>query len=139
VEKCNPPKIIRIRSNNSELPKVETFIKDYFNEYNICNKYFNQVWLCVSEAVINSIQHGNKNDSQKEVSINVNCGTGILIAKVKDQGQGFDHNFIPDPTKNENLLKESGRGIHIMKKMADEIIFDKNEIEIVFNINCFSE
>lgn len=64
MEKCNPPKTIIIKSVNSELPKVEEFIKDYFKEYNISNKYFNKVWLCVSEAVINSIQHGNRNDSK---------------------------------------------------------------------------
>lgn len=139
MEKCSPPKTISIKSSNSELPKVEEFIKDYFEQYNISNRYFNNVWLCISEAVINSIEHGNRNDSNKEVSIFVNCGTGILIAKVNDQGEGFDHNFIEDPTKNENLLKESGRGIHIMKKLSDEIEFDKNEIKIVFKIDCFSE
>jgi serine/threonine-protein kinase RsbW len=45
---------------------------------------------------------------------------------VKDQGTGFDPEIIPDPTAPENLLKENGRGIFLMKNLSDEVSYDEN-------------
>ena len=131
-----PPKKLVIKSNNTELSKVESFIRVFFTEYGIANRFFNKVFLCISEAVINSIEHGNRNDTNKEISIYADCESKTIVVKIKDEGEGFDLNSVPNPTKKENLLKESGRGIHIIKSLADKIECDKNIISILFKIDC---
>jgi serine/threonine-protein kinase RsbW len=136
VTNSKPPKKIVIKSKTSELIKVERFLKEFFDECCVPKESFNKVFLCLSEAVINSIEHGNNNDVNKEVYIFADCVSKSLKVKIKDQGIGFDHKEIPDPTKNENLRKESGRGIHIMKSLSDNIEYKKNEISILFKIDC---
>ena len=38
-----------------------------------------------------------------------------LTIKIKDEGKGFDPSIVPDPTDAENLLKDSGRGLYLMR------------------------
>lgn len=129
-----PPKILVIKSDTSELHNVEEFIKELFTENNISDKYFNKVFLCVSEAVVNSIRHGNKNDCNKEVSIFADCHAETISVEIKDEGDGFNIEEVSDPTKLENIKKESGRGLHIIKSLSEQIECNRNSIQ--FKIEC---
>ena len=125
-----------INSDVIELKKVETFITDIFREYNLEKKYFNKVYVCISEAVVNSIKHGNKNDRNKSVSIEVNCDMHEINIMIEDEGNGFDLNQISDPTSRENLKNESGRGIFIIKTLTNQIEYNEKGNRIQFKIKC---
>ncbi|HQT92945.1 MAG TPA: ATP-binding protein, partial [Candidatus Kryptobacter bacterium] len=43
---------------------------------------------------------------------------------VEDEGGGFNPDSIPDPLLPENLLKPSGRGIHIIRSLMDQVDFE---------------
>jgi len=88
----------------------------------------NELSLAVIEAVGNAIRHGNKFDKSKYVTILIKIYKKIISITVKDEGEGFDINKVDDPTKPENLLKTSGRGIYIMKNIMKEfsVHSDKN-------------
>jgi len=131
-----PPKILVINSDVIELKKVETFLTDIFREYNLEKKYFNKVYVCISEAVVNSIKHGNKNDRNKSVSIEVNCDMHEINIMIEDEGNGFDLNQISDPTSRENLKNESGRGIFIIKTLTNQIEYNEKGNRIQFKIKC---
>jgi len=75
----------------------------------------------VREAVTNAVVHGNKEDEGKTVEVIFNCLEHRVEIEVKDQGEGFDPNGIPDPTTAENILKTSGRGIFLMRAFMDDI------------------
>ena len=45
---------------------------------------------------------------------------------ISDEGHGFDYLNLPDPTDPENIEKPSGRGVFLMKHLADQIIFSEN-------------
>ena len=77
--------------------------------------------MAVREAVTNAIIHGNKLDEKKFVEINVKSSSESLEISVRDQGPGFDPADVPDPTKEENILKTSGRGIFFMRNFMDEV------------------
>ena len=115
--------ILAIKSNKQELQKVEEFLNRIFVEKNLPKKCFNKVFLCITEAVINSIEHGNKNDDNKEVAIQVKCPKDLICIKVSDSGDGFDYTNVDDPTSEKNLLKETGRGIHILKSLCTQVNF----------------
>jgi serine/threonine-protein kinase RsbW len=89
------------------------------------------------EAVNNSIVHGNKFDINKTVDVSVQISPSEIHIYVKDQGVGFNYEDVPDPTKPENLENVSGRGVFLMKNLADNIFFENkgSHIELVFNIN----
>lgn len=130
------PKILVIKSDISELKKVENFLFDILNEFDLAQKYFNKIYLCVSEAVVNSIKHGNKNDQNKTVSIGINCDVNEINILIEDEGDGFDIKKIEDPTLKSNLKNESGRGIFIIKNMCDKLEYNEKGNCIQFKIEC---
>lgn len=130
------PKIVVIKSKTSELKKVEEFLKEVFDYYQLPNRNYNKVFLCVSEAVMNSIEHGNKYDESRNVSIEVICDNKELHITIKDEGDGFDVSTLPNPTLAGNIKKESGRGIHIIKTYCDNMKVEKNKSIICFKMNC---
>lgn len=131
-----PPNILIISSKESELQRVEEFIKEVFSFYSFPFTCFNKVLLCISEAIINAIAHGNKRDSNKKVELSVDCRTHLISITITDQGEGFDYNNLPDPTSSENLMKESGRGIHIIKNIAKTCSFNNKGNSLQFQIEC---
>jgi serine/threonine-protein kinase RsbW len=130
------PKILVIKSDISELEKVENFIVEILNEFDLAQKYFNKIYLCVSEAVLNSIKHGNKNDHNKTVSIGIDCDVNEINILIEDEGEGFDIKSIEDPTLRENIKNESGRGIFIIKNMSDKLEYNEKGNRIQFKIEC---
>jgi serine/threonine-protein kinase RsbW len=130
------PKILVIKSDVEELKKVESFLIDIFNECNLERKYFNKIYLCISEAVVNSIKHGNKNDLNKNVYIEVDCKMPEVDIQIEDEGDGFDINEINDPTNKENIKNESGRGIFIIRKLSDKMEFNERGNRIQLKIEC---
>ncbi len=131
-----PRKIFVIKSETSELKRVEKFLLDTFEDCKISKENFNRVFLCISEAVINSIEHGNKKDKSKNVSIGINCKGNEIDIFIKDEGDGFDLNNIEDPTIKANIRKESGRGIHIIRSLTNKLEYNNNEKFIQFKIVC---
>lgn len=131
-----PHKVLTVKSEISELAKVEGLLKEVFEQNKIPEKYFNKVLLCVSEAVQNSIWHGNKSDNSKNVIIKLDCVNKEIVVQIEDEGEGFDLNKIIDPTQEENLKKESGRGIHIIKALSDSIEYNKKGNRVTFKIDC---
>jgi anti-anti-sigma factor len=82
-------------------------------------------WIAMSvrESVTNAIQHGNRMDQYKKVDIHYELDSNQLQIKVRDQGQGFDINGLPNPLDPENLLKPSGRGVFYIRSFMDEVTF----------------
>jgi serine/threonine-protein kinase RsbW len=89
------------------------------------------VELALREALNNAVVHGNRLDAHKLVHVRCRCkvGEGISLT-VSDQGQGFDPRTVSDPVAVENLEKDHGRGIHLMKLAMDEVLFDKRGTEV---------
>jgi len=48
-----------------------------------------------------------------------------LTIKIKDEGKGFDPSIVPDPTDPENLLKDSGRGLYLMRVYMDGLTYNQ--------------
>lgn len=82
--------------------------------------------MAVREAVTNAVLHGNKLDSAKFAEVNVKKSPEILEIDVHDQGKGFNPSEVADPTKDENILKTSGRGIFFMRNFMDEVNWSIN-------------
>lgn len=81
------------------------------------------VSISVVEAGTNAIQHGCPNGTRCEVHLCFMVAEDALTITVRDQGKGFNPDRLPDPTSSENLLRERGRGIFIMRQMMDEVAF----------------
>ncbi|HEU4387696.1 MAG TPA: ATP-binding protein [Blastocatellia bacterium] len=77
--------------------------------------------MAVREAVTNAVIHGNQQDESKTVDLTLKSSPEGVEIIVHDQGPGFNPSEVPDPTKEENLLKTSGRGIFFMRTFMDVV------------------
>lgn len=82
--------------------------------------------LCFEEAFINAAKHGNCFNSELKVNVEVVLDEKSVGIFIRDEGEGFDFENCPDPTKQENLEKTSGRGIFLIKHFMDESHYDNN-------------
>ena len=129
----------KFSSSADNLPEIEQFIIEIVSDIeDLKEETKNNIEMAVAEAAANSILHGNKNDNSKSVLINIEISPSLLILKFKDQGAGFKPEDVPDPTLPENILKGSGRGLHIMKSLADNVDYnffeDGTQLVLSFNI-----
>jgi serine/threonine-protein kinase RsbW len=77
--------------------------------------------MAVREATVNAVLHGNAYDPAKKVELGFEQTAEALVVTVRDQGKGWDPTNLPDPLAPENLLKQSGRGIFLMRSFMDDV------------------
>ena len=74
----------------------------------------------LTESLINAYKHGNRGDTSKSITVRWRWGNDLHF-EVIDEGEGFDHKNIPEPTRPEKLENSHGRGIFIIRYCADHI------------------
>lgn len=119
---------------------IESLIETIVNQFKIPSDLYGKLNLTVTEAIINAVRWGNKEDIRKKVRIAAITKEDQFIMVIEDEGQGFDYTKISDPTSPTNLNKESGRGLFLMKNLTDDLIFENNgaKISLIFNISLFN-
>lgn len=127
---------LQLPSKMESLNALETLIEELADKYNIADDTFANMMTCLNEVFINAIVHGNKLQEDKIVIVNAEVDNKRIIWTVTDEGPGFDYNHLPDPTAPENLENLTGRGVFIVKQLADQCIFNAagNEVELHFKI-----
>jgi serine/threonine-protein kinase RsbW len=115
---------ISVPSDFSSISTVESLIDKTCVDLDVNEDAYGNVLIAVTEAVNNAIQHGNQLDKSLSVSIFVGDSSNEFCVNVKDEGSGFDFTNLPDPTSPDNIEKENGRGIFLMRSLADEVEFD---------------
>lgn len=128
---------LEVPSIGENIRIVESFIDNAKDEYEIGDDLYGNIMVAVTEGVNNAILHGNKNDESKNVDLKLALGKKELKFTIKDQGNGFDFDNLPDPTAPENIEKVGGRGIFLMNNLCDKVSYQDNgaTIELTFNIN----
>jgi serine/threonine-protein kinase RsbW len=129
-------KSMKIKSEIKNLIEIERLVDDLSDELSLDKNIYGNVMIALIEATNNAILHGNKLDRDKDVKIDYMCENDELKFIVKDEGEGFNYNDLPDPTKKENINNPYGRGIFLMKKLSDEVNFMNNgsKVEICFKL-----
>ena len=127
---------VELSSQPESLSTVEKIIEEVRTKYNVSEDVFGNMLVAITEAVTNAIYHGNKADPKKKISVSYLLSNHNLSFTVADEGPGFDFYNLPDPTAPENLEKECGRGIFLMKHLTDQLIFSENGrvVELNFRI-----
>ena len=127
---------LELPSSIEEVSKVEALIDTLKEDLNLADEIYGNVIVALTEAVNNAIVHGNKLDPEKKTRIEVGRDDHSLIFIVSDEGQRFDYNNLPDPTAPENLTKPTGRGVFLMKNLADLVVFSNNgsTVELHFKL-----
>ncbi len=86
-----------------------------------------QYWIVTAlrEAIANAVRHGNREQPERKVRVDYSIEGRTVTIRVQDEGEGFDPSEIPDPTREENLLRPSGRGIFYMQQFMSRVEFSR--------------
>jgi serine/threonine-protein kinase RsbW len=128
---------LELHSSPDVIHKVEGAIDEIRTELEIRDDVYGNVMVAVTEAVNNSVVHGNQSDPNKKLFLDFEMENQYrLVVRVRDEGPGFDPTKLSDPTAPENLENIGGRGVFLMRQLADELTFllDGRIVEMVFNI-----
>lgn len=126
---------VRFASKTENLAIVEKLIDEICGLFEIKEDHYGNILISLTEAVNNAIVHGNKLDPAKEVSVRYEADGSELRFFITDDGPGFDYEHLPDPTAPENREKPNGRGVFLMRNLADECAFhdDGRLVELTFH------
>ena len=129
-------KVIEIPSKLENLNYIERLIDEISDLFELNSDLYGKILISTIEAVNNSIIHGNKLSPDKNVKVDIIKENNELHISISDQGEGFDFYNVPDPTKPENIENIHGRGIFLMKNLADNVIFtdDGKSVELIFKL-----
>ena len=127
---------LQLQSVPESITILENLIEEIADKYKISDDVFANMMTCLNEALNNAMIHGNKQDPAKKVIINAEIEGRRITWTVTDEGPGFDYVHLADPTAPENLESLTGRGVFIIKHLADQCIFNSkgNEVELHFKI-----
>jgi serine/threonine-protein kinase RsbW len=132
-----PTQKIVLGSNLRQIAEVESLLDELKNRYAINEENFNDIWVALHEAVTNAIRHGNRFDPEKKVRLSVKTKEDrYLCFTVKDQGIGFDPDSLPDPTSPEFIEEPNGRGVFLIRRLADKVSYSDNgtHLEMCFDL-----
>lgn len=107
----------------SNIKLVEAFILEIDDAMHLEESVLDRIMISITEVVNNGIIHGNRSDPEKHVYVTCSCYDDRLEFIIRDEGTGFSPDDIPDPLHEENLLKEGGRGVLIVRSMMDDVHF----------------
>lgn len=117
---------LSIPSDFKHVHRVESLVDSVCERLNVKEDYYGNVLIAVTEAVNNAILHGNNSDPKLNVDLFVSDKETDFCFSVNDNGAGFDFKNIADPTSPENIEKADGRGIFLMRSLAEEVEFLNN-------------
>ncbi len=128
---------LRLQSLPENIHQVEQLIEDICDDYNLNHSYLGCINVALTEAFTNALEHGNKRNPEKTITITFEKRSTGLTFSIKDEGEGFDYQSIPDVKDDGKEKTFPGRGIFLIKSLSDDVSFigNGNEIEIGFKIS----
>lgn len=112
-----------VRSHLRYTDLFEALCRAVFPDFGIGEDRADWICLSVREAVNNAVLHGNKQDPARKVEFEMARRGDTVSICVWDEGSGFDHGGLADPTQPENLLRPNGRGIFLIRQFVEEVQF----------------
>ena len=86
-----------------------------------------KIGMAVRECMVNAVVHGNRYNGRKKVFLGIQTTADRMTIIIRDEGEGFDMSSLPDPLADENLLRQSGRGLLLIQAFMDEFQIQRAE------------
>ena len=130
---------LTLHSTPKHIGRVETFLNKVKHNIHLDEIQTHKLMVSLTEAVNNAIIHGNRSDSKKKVTVVCELLPGWLLFLVTDQGRGFRTRNVDNPLLKKNMLRESGRGIFLMRTLMDKVEFVQKstgmQVSLWLNLN----
>ena len=132
------PVYLQFVSYYEEIDRVSAKVLRDMDETGYSDESIRKMKLTITELLANAIGHGNEDNHSKKVTMGHLVETTVVTVAIIDEGKGFDPSNIPDPTLPQNLIKDHGRGLYIVRNYVDEIDFNRKGNRILIRKYRFS-
>ncbi len=110
-----------LESTLDSVNRAEEVAAEFATKLGFDEETVNRISMAVREATVNAVLHGNHYDPTKKMTVGFESTGKSLVITVADEGKGLDPERIPNPLAPENLLKQSGRGIFLIRAFMDDV------------------
>lgn len=124
----------RVRATTKNLSVIRSFVSDHAESHGFSPGQIADIRLAVDEACTNIIKHAYKNDSSKELIIQIDVDEQRLNITIMDKGEGFDVRSYQKPNLKKQIeeKKRGGMGVHLMLQLMDEVTYQvKNDQNVL--------
>jgi len=108
-------------STLDSVDRAEDMVLDLARATGFGDEDLHKIGIAVRESVVNAVVHGNRYSARKKVRLSASLNRHGLTVRVADEGDGFDPSSLPDPLAGENLLRQSGRGLLLIRAFVDDL------------------
>jgi serine/threonine-protein kinase RsbW len=116
-----------LESTLESVDAAETLVLQLAQEAGFDEEDLHKIGMAVRETMVNAVVHGNRYNLKKKVHVTAEAAGARIAIKIVDEGEGFEPKELPDPLAEENLLRQSGRGLLLIKAFVDEFEMRKAE------------
>ena len=111
----------QLESTLESVDNAESAVLNAAKEIGFDEDDLHKIGMAVRESMVNAVVHGNRYSARKKVHLSISKARDRLSVVIGDEGEGFDYDSVPDPLSEENLLRQSGRGLLLMQAFVDEL------------------
>jgi serine/threonine-protein kinase RsbW len=115
----------QLESTLESVDAAESLVLRYAQEHGFEEEDLHKIGMAVRETMVNAVVHGNRYNLRKKVHLSVAADEDRVAVTIADEGEGFEPKDLPDPLAEENLLRQSGRGLLLIKAFVDEFEMHK--------------
>ncbi len=115
---------IELQDGYSGYEALNGFIASFAEGEGYSDLFLEQLQLTLKEAFVNAVKHGNREQNGLGVTCTFVAVAGVLFVSVKDCGKGFDLDKVPNPAVPQNLFRLSGRGLYIIRSIAESMALE---------------
>jgi len=112
---------VQLESSLESVDQAEEMARQFAEAAGFSQGDLDKIGMSVREGLVNAVHHGNQYDAHKRAGLRLEMEGPNLVVTVTDQGSGFDLASVANPLASENLLKQTGRGIFLMRAFMDRV------------------
>ncbi|MFI6290707.1 ATP-binding protein [Nonomuraea sp. NPDC050790] len=111
---------LRLPRDAASVPLIRQMFDGTLRSLGVVPQIRDDIELMLSEACTNVVRHAAPSD---EYTVTAGVHDDLCVIKVVDTGGGFDPNRVREPLESA----ESGRGLLIMRALADDVRFTNRQ------------
>lgn len=116
-----------LESNLDSVDDAEASALKVAEEIGFDEDELHKIGMAVRESMVNAVVHGNRYSARKKVHLTILKAADHLTVAIRDEGEGFEYSALPDPLSEENLLRQSGRGLLLIQAFVDKLEVTKGQ------------
>ena len=120
---------IELQNDLAELDRLTQWVEEFGEQYDLPFKIVMELNLVLEEVVANVISYAYEDQAQHILQVQMGWEGELLSIRVSDDGRPFDPLQLPPPDLEKSAEERSvgGLGIHFMRKLMAEIMYERSD------------